>query len=191
MLASKWPSDSFTILGTQTTGCPSGFYEGSLTQHHKDTKQSHVSSIFSADVISEPTSTAYNFCTKKKTDEDATSLSWPAGKYCIYQQDEVCPSGNSIVDEKYLNKLTGIRQFFYFFWFLLAFVGFTSGYIQYDDLENPSNISGILPDGQFESDSRFYFCCRSDGSTSSPVNLPSGEPFIIFPSTRYCQEVTG
>lgn len=161
MLASQWPSDSFTILGTQTTGCPSGFYEGSITQHHKDTKQDHVSSIFSADVISEPTSTAYNFCTKKKTAKDATSLSWPAGKYCIYRKDEVCPPG------------------------------FTFGYIQYDDLKNPSNISGILPDGQFESDSRFYFCCRGDGSTSSSINLPSSEPFIMFPSSRYCQEVTG
>lgn len=98
MLASQWPSDSFTILGTQTTGCPSGFYEGSITQHHKDTKQDHVSSIFSADVISEPTSTAYNFCTKKKTAKDATSLSWPAGKYCIYRKDEVCPPGNAVIN---------------------------------------------------------------------------------------------
>lgn len=161
MLATKWPSDSFTLLSTQITGCPSGFYEGSFTQHHKDTSLSHVSSIFSADVIYQPTSTTYNFCTKKKTHKNATSITWPSGRYCMYQMDGVCPTG------------------------------FSSGYIQYDDMQNPSNFSGILPDGQFESDSRFYFCCRDDGSRDNPISLPSGEPFNVFPSSRYCQEVAG
>ncbi|XP_022328869.2 uncharacterized protein LOC111127870 [Crassostrea virginica] len=161
MMATKWPSESFTILSTVQTGCPSGFYEGGLKQHHKDTAMSHTSSTFSADIISEPTSTTYKFCTKKETDESTTSTIWPTGKYCVYRQGGKCPEG------------------------------FSSGYIQYDDMENPSDISGILPDGQFSTDSRFYFCCRSDGSSSTPIDMPSDEPFILFPTTKNCQEVLG
>lgn len=58
-------------------------------------------------------------------------------------------------------------------------------------MENPSDISGILPDGQFSTDSRFYFCCRSDGSSSTPIDMPSDEPFILFPTTKNCQEMLG
>ncbi|XP_061168908.1 uncharacterized protein LOC133178176 [Saccostrea echinata] len=161
MISTKWPSEAFTTLSTKITGCPGGFYEGSFTQHHKDTRMEHTSSIFSADIISKPTSTFYKFCTKKKTEENGISPSWPAGKYCVYRQGGVCPSG------------------------------FNTGYIQYDDTMNPSDIFGILPDGQFSDDTRFYFCCRSDGSTSIAVNLPSEEPFILFPVTSGCQQVSG
>lgn len=96
MMATKWPSESFTILSTVQTGCPSGFYEGGLKQHHKDTAMSHTSSTFSADIISEPTSTTYKFCTKKETDESTTSTIWPTGKYCVYRQGGKCPEGTRV-----------------------------------------------------------------------------------------------
>ncbi|XP_062605027.1 uncharacterized protein LOC134266832, partial [Saccostrea cucullata] len=161
MISTKWPSVAFTTISTRITGCPSGFYEGSFTQHHLDTRMDHTSSKFSADIISKPTSTFYKFCTKKKTEENGISPSWPAGKYCIYRHGGDCPSGFSV------------------------------GYIQYDDTTNPSDILGVLPDGHFTTDTRFYFCCRGDGSTSSPVVLPSKEPFILFPDTSACQQVAG
>ncbi|XP_061193575.1 uncharacterized protein LOC133201786 [Saccostrea echinata] len=161
MISTKWPSDSFTILSTKITGCPHGFYEGSLTQHHKEIQMEQTSAILSADIISKPTSTFYKFCTKKKTEKNGISPSWPAGKYCIYRHGGICP------------------------------IGFSMGYIQSDDTTYPSDLFGILPDGQFLNDTRFYFCCRSDGSTSNPVILPSKEPFILFPETSTCQQVAG
>ncbi|XP_048737036.1 uncharacterized protein LOC125652111 isoform X1 [Ostrea edulis] len=161
MIATTWPSDSFTLLSTRITGCPSGFYEGGFTQHHHDTRMTHHSDTFSADVISNSTSTRYKFCTKKKTRENGISPSWPEGKYCIYRYEGGCPNG------------------------------FNEGYIQYDDTKIPSDFYGILPDGQFSRDARFYFCCRGDGKTKTPITLPSEEPFILFADTSSCQKVSG
>ncbi|XP_048737046.2 uncharacterized protein LOC125652118 [Ostrea edulis] len=161
MIATTWPPDSFTLLSTQITGCPSGFYEGGFTQRHKKTRLTRQSSKFSADIMSKRTSTRYKFCTKKKTSINGISPHWPKGKYCIYRHGGVCPSG------------------------------FSEGYIQFDDRRKPSDFYGILPDGHFSRDTRFYFCCRSDGATRATIILPSKEPFILFPTSSTCQEVSG
>lgn len=74
---------------------------------------------------------------------------------------------------------------------MILFTGFNEGYIQYDDTKIPSDFYGILPDGQFSRDARFYFCCRGDGKTKTPITLPSEEPFILFADTSSCQKVSG
>lgn len=88
---------------------------------------------------------------------------WPKGQYCIYKKGE-CPAG------------------------------LTHGYISFDD-ENHKNINkkgGTLPDGEYNKDTKIFFCCRTDGDKKKPMVLPLGTPFYLmaFKSSE-CQQVEG
>lgn len=82
--------------------------------------------------------------------------------------------------------------------------GFASSFAQIDDEDDlgPATAlnrsGGALPDGiwgyNISSDTRYFFCCRSDGpSTSTPIVLPFKKPFYLFkaPKEDKCQEVKG
>ena len=75
--------------------------------------------------------------------------------------------------------------------------GFTEGYMVHDDnndyYENWNTANGTLPDGEFDEDTMFYYCCRSDGSVYAPIVLPSGQPFqlLLGKYEEQCQAVAG
>ena len=75
--------------------------------------------------------------------------------------------------------------------FLLA--GFLEGWIKWDDedTKNDNFVSGVLPDGTYSKDTVMYFCCRSDGSTETPIELPMREPFFLLKHSSSCQAVLG
>ena len=50
-------------------------------------------------------------------------------------------------------------------------------------------IAGILPDGEYSSNTKIWFCCRNDGSPANPLKLPSSAPFYLFKVGEECQQV--
>ena len=72
-------------------------------------------------------------------------------------------------------------------------IGFEEGSIKWDDedTKNDNDASGVLPDGDYGKDTVVDFCCRSDGSTDKPIELPMREPFFLLKHSSRCQEVTG
>lgn len=69
--------------------------------------------------------------------------------------------------------------------------GFENGHIQYDD-HSPPNTRGDHPDGEFTTDTLIEFCCRSDGNKDIPIELPTGQKFILWKKNKNgCQKVKG
>ena len=80
-------------------------------------------------------------------------LNWPRGSYCIGQKGMTCPDG------------------------------FHEGSIKWDDkdVNNKNRHEGVLPDGEYDSNTVMNFCCRSDnGSPTNPIQLPTAEPFVLY-----------
>lgn len=91
------------------------------------------------------------------------SGSWPRGQYCIAKKGS-CPSG------------------------------FRSGSLFWDDEDsgNANSVTGVVPDGSYNGDTRIEYCCRNDGSRSSAIRLPTSNSFILYQyRSRGCQRVAG
>lgn len=71
--------------------------------------------------------------------------------------------------------------------------GFSEGWVKWDDedTKNDNSASGVLPDGTYSKDTLMYFCCRSDGSAETPIELPMRQPFFLLKHSRKCQAVMG
>ena len=70
--------------------------------------------------------------------------------------------------------------------------GFSNGAIRWDDEDssNANRKSGSLPDGTYDGDTYMKYCCRSDGSTYTAIDLPTHKPFYLFRySATRCQQV--
>ena len=162
-LSSAWPRGKYAIPKT-AKGCPRGWSTGSRYQDNEDTRSAPI-----------PTSTGIStrmdvwvvrnlrmhYCVK--TSIGSTSTTWPAGKYCIARKGGSCPTG------------------------------FSSGSVYWDDedTQNVNSFSGTLPDGDYNKNTRIYFCCRSDGSTSTAITLPTTTNFYLYRYGSTCQQVTG
>lgn len=89
---------------------------------------------------------------------------WPRGSYCVFAKNG-CPNG------------------------------FRTGTIKLDDedISNRNRKSGTLPDGVYDRDTLYRFCCRSDAPHHQAIPLPSAAPFILFQpqGARACQQVSG
>ena len=75
---------------------------------------------------------------------------------------------------------------------LICFLGFLRGAIYWDDENNRrrNRKSGSLPDGTYDRNTLIKYCCRSDSSPDTPIELPSRKPFYMFRYTSYgCQMV--
>ena len=85
------------------------------------------------------------------------------GQYCIYKRG-MCPKG------------------------------LTEGYIFFDD-ENRKNLNkmgGVLPDGEYNEDTKLFYCCRTDGDKVEPISLPISSPFYLLAyNNSECQQVNG
>ena len=72
--------------------------------------------------------------------------------------------------------------------------GLTEGYIFFDD-ENRKNLNkmgGVLPDGEYNEDTKLFYCCRTDGDKVEPISLPISSPFYLLAyNNSECQQVNG
>ncbi|KAK2547116.1 hypothetical protein P5673_033110 [Acropora cervicornis] len=76
---------------------------------------------------------------------------------------------------------------------ILNSTGFSEGWIKWDDedTKNSNLASGRRPDGTYREDTLLYFCCRSDGSADTPIELPIRLPFFLLKHASKCQAVMG
>ena len=92
---------------------------------------------------------------------------WPIGTYCIVRYGS-CPSG------------------------------FEEGGVFWDDEDgsdedhNKNYVYGSVPYMDVGHNTKLYYCCRDDGSLSTPISLPTGTPFYLLQkSSAGCQRVAG
>ena len=160
-----WLSGTFA-LPAPAPECPKGFHSGSITQDtynlFNDNSASYgIDQRLEVSVLQGSITT--HFCVKIEqiTEEQ---LNWPRGSYCIGQKGMKCPDG------------------------------FHNGSIKWDDkdINNKNENVQVLPEGKYDSNTVINFCCRSDnGSPSNPIQLPTGEPFVLYRRGRKCQKVMG
>ncbi|GFN88644.1 metalloendopeptidase [Plakobranchus ocellatus] len=102
------------------------------------------------------------FCVKDSSNKE---FFWPGGNFCIYRRGGKCPDG------------------------------FTGGFVQYDDhptQDSSNSQSGELPDGVFDDDTRFEYCCTNSGFSGDELYLPSRKPFALIKRVgKNCQKVRG
>ena len=160
----QWPDGRYS-LPQATQGCPTGWSSGWRYQDNED--NNNANSWNPSDLASYmrmELSGNYRtyYCTKTSIGSSGSSA-WPRGKYCIARYGGSCPSG------------------------------FSSGYIYWDDEDsrNTNSKQDPLPDGYYGSDTRVYYCCRSDGSTSVGMSLPTSQPFVLYRYGGTCQTVSG
>lgn len=162
-----WPNGTYG-LPMPDTGCPKdGIWQGGYRKH--DTEDDDASNGWSTPnhFSSSPQlkDITENFCIKDRKELSKFDLPWQPGKYCIFQFDNKCPTG------------------------------FKPGSIYWDDEDddNKNNWGGEVPTGSYGSNTRIYYCCRTDGSPHEPIYLPTNSPFYLFRSagSLYCQKVYG
>ena len=71
---------------------------------------------------------------------------------------------------------------------------FIEGTIVWDDEDhsNGNRVSGAIPDGKYDHNTRMRYCCRSDGSVNNAIALPNTMPLFLWPNIdSRCQEVIG
>ena len=67
-----------------------------------------------------------------------------------------------------------------------------SGYVYWDDdfFRNKNSKGGTLPDGEYDRNTKIYFCCKTDGEKDAPILLPSKSPFYLLAyKSAKCQMV--
>lgn len=159
-----WPKGTYALPET-TSGCPSHeFDEGCRYQdsEDKDNKNKFHGTHLLRGIFSKNMEMCY--CVIKHDNEKSNNL-WPAGTYCIAKK------GESPDDEH-----------------------FRKGEVHWDD-EDKSNInrvSGELPDGKYDKNTKIEYWCRNDGSPHEPILLPTQVPFVLYQYSRWnCQKVLG
>ena len=68
----------------------------------------------------------------------------------------------------------------------------SDGFIEWDDEDDSKSNSknGILPDGQYGTDTKIYYCCRTQGYWYDPIDLPVSTPIFLLPyKSKNCQRV--
>ena len=108
-----------------------------------------------------------SFCmkTNRSSATDFGRSKWPFGQYCIYKKGSACPKG------------------------------LQEGWVLWDDENGKDGVnlnfqSGSVPNGNYNQDTKIYFCCQTVGSSSTPVELPIDKPFYLIAfNNKQCQEV--
>ncbi|XP_063443365.1 uncharacterized protein LOC134723749 [Mytilus trossulus] len=158
----QWPSGSYTLVKPKT-GCPTGWHEGWRKQDNEDKNNSNELPSEHHFYGTFGSNMKFYYCTKDQQTPSGTQ-SWPNGNYCILRQGISCPPG------------------------------FQTGSIYWDDEDknNSNDKDGILPSGEFDKDTLIDYCCRSDGSYSTKIILPTEKPFYLLRVTSSpCQQVKG
>ncbi|XP_060070123.1 uncharacterized protein LOC132550122 [Ylistrum balloti] len=157
----SWPDGTYTLL-QPSNGCPPGFSTGHRVWYPEHTGQSTFSVDNNLQGYANHSQIAWHFCTKIEAEASDT---WPAGNYCILRNGGTCPTG------------------------------FSGGSITFDEDDSaPSSRpqgTGTLPDGNYNTNSKLYFCCKNDGSVAIQATFPRSTPFILYPYTvASCQLVS-
>ena len=172
-----WPKVPFGLLET-TSGCPSGGWDKGTVQHSLK-KQATVSHPNHIKTKMDKDTLTLSFCMRNpealedRSDFDCSSheSNFPPGSYCLLNGQKVnvyerCPPG--------------------FSW---SAVGLDDYGRNLEDRR-----TGSVPTGEyFPTFTHYYFCCRNDSDPQTEIQLPTTQPFILFPinSTQKCQEVRG
>ena len=166
-IPNAWPDGTYSLPKARS-GCPSGgsqFIWQSGWRYH-DNQDGFNNNQFSSPLTlagSFGDNIRVEYCTKTDTSNDY-GIPWPKGSYCIAKKGN-CPSG------------------------------FSDGSIYWDDedMNNKNDNGGTLPEGDYNSDTLTYFCCRNDGFTANSIILPTDRPFYLYRkhSTDGCQHVKG
>lgn len=102
------------------------------------------------------------YCTEQQA--FSTVPFWPEGRYCLAKKGP-CP------------------------------VGFGEGSVYWDDdnaFVNFNNVSGVIPDGTYDTNTEIQYCCRKDGFRSTAIPLPTTHDFVLYPQGETtCQSVQG
>lgn len=67
-----------------------------------------------------------------------------------------------------------------------------SGSIAWDDEDdgNRNQEDGVLPDGEFNGNTKIFYCCQVQGQWYNSIELPVDHPFYLLPySSNNCQRV--
>ncbi|XP_041366864.1 uncharacterized protein LOC121381594 [Gigantopelta aegis] len=109
--------------------------------------------------------TTYKFCVMENSNSGGK---WPTGAYCIMRKAGTCPEG------------------------------FSEGSVIYDDeirsADKNKTINEPIPDGVFDNNTQFFYCCRDDGFRNEPLDIPNSKPLVLFRIGRWyqgCQQVKG
>jgi len=160
-----WPVGTYGLPKAKS-GCPKGTFWHSGTRYH-DTEDDGSNNYWSnpydlAGYIGKD-NMQQKFCMKTRTETSKYNLPWPKGQYCIYKKGN-CPQG------------------------------FSYGYIRWDDEDdiNKNWVSGQLPNGLYDWNTKIDYCCRDDGYATNAIYLPTDTPFVLLKSgTHLCQNVYG
>lgn len=163
--SSKWPGGTYGLPRAQS-GCPSSnqftWRTGWRYQDTEDIFPSNArSSNFHLDASVDKNNLKRSFCIKTDTSANTSRTIWPKGKYCIYKKG-ACPKE------------------------------LKSGYITWDDEDwfNENSKGGVLPDGVYDKNTKLYYCCRTDGNKTEPIELPTSKPFFLVAyESAACQQV--
>ena len=70
--------------------------------------------------------------------------------------------------------------------------GLKSGFVWWNDVGyNVDKDIHYQPDGQYDDDTKIYFCCRHDSPPSDVITLPTNTPFFLLKYKNACQLVRG
>ncbi|XP_067668411.1 uncharacterized protein [Haliotis asinina] len=152
------------VLPSPTAGCPGDEFQEGSVQHTSDGRSTQSDIVHMKGEFT-GSSSKYDFCVKdSSTSTDADTADWGPGRYCILKKGD-CPTG------------------------------FESGYVKFDNLAGTTTTtSGAVPDGVYDADTQFDFCCRDEGYPKVPLKLPNTKPFILFRhngKSDSCQKVDG
>jgi hypothetical protein len=160
-----WPRGTFGLLEA-SSGCPNGFsWKRGARFHDSEDRTNQNSWELELELLTASTfnkeGIRLDFCMKTESMADEEP-DWPHGSYCLFKKG-VCPNG------------------------------FQSSHVDYDDEdnENINVVTGTVPDGFYDHDTRYYFCCRSDGDSGSSIELPTEKPFFLLRNGASCQLVEG
>lgn len=161
-----WPAGTFSFPKPKA-GCPPGFDEGCIFQNNDKTPSENINQ-YNPGNIGELLDGYFGhdlqlcYCTEQQA--FSTVPFWPEGTYCLARKGS-CP------------------------------VGFEEGSIYWDDANhfvNFNNVSGVIPDGTYDTNTEIQYCCRMDGFRVDAMPLPTTHDFVLYPfDSRTCQRVQG
>ncbi|XP_071478967.1 uncharacterized protein [Diadema antillarum] len=161
----SWPEGTYGLPKARD-GCPNSAIRFSEGRRRHDTENSNNANEWS-DPLHLAGSVSHEnieqqFCIKTVAEMSDDPWIFQPGTYCIYKRGD-CPSG------------------------------FTEGSIFWDDEDDQNSNSrrGVLPDGNYDTNTRLEYCCRNDGRPTSAIYLPTRDNFFLFPRFDHCQEVHG
>ncbi|KAK3728715.1 hypothetical protein RRG08_041898 [Elysia crispata] len=164
----QWPGGFYALLQPKT-GCPVdlAFFGGTHKFHkiHTESQSNPInihSSAFSRMTRSQDGNNHFFTVEFCEVTRQFNTAEWPQGSFCIHKlYHESCPAG------------------------------FTQGAVQLDDDDNEQAGEARNNVATSVNNPQFHFCCQNNGSASTPIQLPTSSPFLLYRFGGECQAVQG